>query len=140
MKVAVLSALLCLASVLAAHNTMSRYRTFLRLNDDDYRNHSYVDFNLVGGKNIEALSCRSDLGTCCQDNHTGDWYYPDGEKLSNNRSSSDIYIARAFKSVQIRRQNNATTAGIYRCEIETSKENGDSREILYAGLYSSGGK
>ena len=140
MKAAVLSTLLCLLSVLAVDNKMPRSQTLLRLFDDIFPNHSYVDFNVVGDLYIEALNCRSDLDDCCQGNYTGDWYFPDGERLSNIRTFSDIYIARAFKSVQVRRQNNATTAGIYRCEIETSKENDNSREILYAGLYSSGGQ
>ena len=119
---------------------MLRYRTFLRLLTNEFPNHSYVDFNLVGDRSNNSVGCRSDLDECCRKNYTGDWYFPDGKKLSTNRSSSDIFVGRTVRLVQVRRQNNATTAGIYRCEIETSIENGDSREILYAGLYSSGGE
>ena len=136
-----MSVLLCLVSVLVAGNTLPWSEAFLRLLDKEYffPNHSYVDFNLVG----RALVCRSDLETCCEENqtHTGDWYFPNGERLSNDSEFSDVYVVRAKRNVEMHRRNNATTvrAGIYRCEIETSAANGDSREILYAGLYSSGG-
>ena len=139
-RATVLGALLCLVFVLVAGNARpSRSPAFLRLLDNVFHNHSYVDFNLVGSTFTEALWCRTDLETCCQKNHTGDWYFPNGETLSNDSKFSDIYVSRSDTNVELRRQNNATTAGIYRCEIETSRENGDSREMLYAGLYSSGG-
>ena len=119
---------------------MYKIEAFLRLFDNVFHNHSYVDFNLVGSTFTDALWCRTDLNTCCIDNHTTDWYFPNGERLSNDSDSSDIYVVRSKSNVELRRRNNATTAGIYRCEIETSVENGDSLETLYAGLYSSGGQ
>ena len=117
----------------------SRSPAFLRLLGNVFHNHSYVDFNLVGRTSTEALVCQTNLETCCQENHTGDWYFPSGERLSNDSELSDIYVNRSDTNVALHRQNGATTAGMYRCEIETSRQNGDSRETLYAGLYSSGG-
>ena len=136
LKAAVWSVLLCLVS---AGNTGPPSKASFRLFGNEFHNHSYVDFNSVGDIDPEALTCRTDLTTCCRDNHTGDWYFPNGERL-NKSELSDIYMARLYRNVQVRRRNNATTAGMYRCEIETSVANGDSREILYAGLYSNGGQ
>ena len=139
LKAAVLSVLLCLVSVLVAGNTLPRSEASFRLFGNEFHNHSYVDFSTVGDRDPEALMCRTDLTTCCRKNHTADWYFPNGDRL-NKSELSDIYMARLDRNVQVRRRNNATTAGIYRCEIETSAANGDSREILYAGLYSNGGQ
>jgi len=146
-RATVSSALLCLVSVLVVGDNVlgnvrpSRSPAFLRLLESVFHNHSYVDFNLVGRTFYEALVCQASVETCCQENHTGtgDWYFPSGERLSNDSELSDIYMNRSNTSVALHRQNGATTAGMYRCEIETSRENGNSRETLYAGLYSSGG-
>ena len=134
MKAAVLSVLL---SVLV--QVKPQGVAFVRFLDRDLRNHSYVDFNLVMGGSA-PVECRTDLRTCCSDIHSGDWYFPDGERLPRNSDFSDIFVARRFRNVQVRRKNFANTTGIYRCEIETSAANNGSRELVYAGLYSSGGQ
>jgi len=134
MKAAVLSVLL---SVLV--QVKPQGVAFVRFLDRDLLNHSYVDFNLV--RNSAPVECRTDLRTCCQsDIHSGDWYFPDGGRLPENPDFSDIFVAHRFRNVQVRRDNFANTTGIYRCEIETSAANNGSRELVYAGLYSSGGQ
>ena len=136
MKTTDLKVLLCFVSVLVEVKLQGV--AFVRFLDRDLRNHSYVDFNLVGGANA-AVECRTDLRTCCSDTHTGNWFFPNGERLPRDPDLSDIFAARRFRIVQVRRKNFVNTTGIYRCEIETSVANNDSREIVYAGLYSSGG-
>ena len=141
MKITTLSVLLCLLSAL--EEVHSQVYPFVRFLGNELQNHSYVDFNLVEANGDASVQCRTDLNTCCREMngpHRGDWYFPNGEILLDNDGNFDVYESERSRNVQVRRRNNATTAGIYRCEIETSAANGDSRGIVYAGLYSSGGQ
>ena len=126
--------------VFALVEVYSQTVPFVRFFDVALPNHSYVDFNLVGTGSGDSVQCHTDLPTCCRPElcrYRGDWYFPSGEILNGD---SNIYERVRSGNVQVRRQNNATTAGIYRCEIETRAANGDSRETVYVGLYSSGGE
>ena len=138
MKATDFSVLLCTCLISVLVQVKPQGVAFVRFLDIDLRNHSYVDFNQVRGGSA-PVECRTDLRTCCSDIHRGDWYFPNGERLPRNPDFSDIFVARRFRNVQVRRQNSANTTGIYRCEIETSVANNDSRDIVYAGLYSFGG-
>ena len=141
MRISILSMLPCLFSALV--EVHPQVYPFVRFLDVDLQNHSYVDFNLVGAAGDISVQCCTDLDTCCREMngpHRGDWYFPNGETLLDVDGNFDVYESKRTSNVQVRRQNNATTAGIYRCEIETSAANGDSRGIVYAGLYSSGGQ
>ena len=109
-------------------------------------NHSYVDLRLVGNALDGSVQCHTDLVSCCsgrQGIHRGDWYPPGSDtRLPFN---SDIYESRAAQRVDLRRRNNADMpSGIYRCDIQTNAVHNDSdirvREILYVGLYASGGE
>ena len=116
---------------------------FVRFLGVDFSNHSYVDLTLVGSAEDggDSVQCHTDLGSCCNSaagGDFGDWYYPNGDRLSG-----DIYMYefRAAQRVDLRRKNNASTSGIYRCTIETNAVNDDDgRETVYAGLYASGGE
>ena len=134
MKTKDLRVLLCLLSALVAVN--SQTFPFLRFMGTDLPNHSYVDFNLVGKVRNTGVECHSDLRRCAK----ADWYFPNGENLHGDLRIFDIFEAYRFKNVQVRRKNGAETGGIYRCDIETSAGNNGSRDTLYAGLYSSGGR
>ena len=141
MRISILSMLPCLFSALV--EVHSQVYPFVRFLYVELQNHSYVDFNLVGAASDISVQCRTDLDTCCREMngpHRGDWYFPNGEILLDYDGNFDVYESERTSNVQVRRRNNATTAGIYRCEIETSAANGDSRGIVYAGLYSSGGQ
>ena len=87
-------------------------------------NHSYVDLSLVGsaGSGSDSVQCITDLSTCCsgaQGAHRGDWYFPDGTRLS--LFYGDIYESRGSQRVNVRRRNNANSpVGIYRCGIPTT--------------------
>lgn len=138
MKATHLCILLCLLSVLV--KVKPQGVASIRFLDRDLSNHSYVDFNLVGEAG-EGVECRTDLSTCCNSGiHSGNWYFPNGERLTRDADLADIYMARRFKNIQVRRKNSADTAGIYRCVIDTSYTSDGGREIVYVGLYSSGGQ
>ena len=113
-------------------------------------NHSYEDLTLVGTDNSDPgniVSCHTDLNTCCgpsQGDHRGDWYFPNGSILEISRFGGDIYRTRGNMRVNLRRRNNAMSpSGIYRCDMQTVAVHDDIdlsvREIVYVGLYASGG-
>ena len=114
-------------------------------------NHSYVDLSLVGHHDdgLNSLQCHTDLVTCC--NRTlgadrGDWYFPSGDRLQFVGYPGYIYESRRSQRVDLRQRNNGDTSGIYRCAIETNAVRSDNmteitaREIVNAGLYSTGGR
>ena len=138
------SLLLCLLSALVeVHSQTVPYVSFMGTN---LPNHSYVDLTLVGrledgGDNVQ---CHTDLATCCgnpQGPDRGDWYFPNGDRLQFSNGPDDIYEGRGAQHVYLRRRNNGDSSGVYRCDIETEAVNDDDgREIVYVGLYASGGQ
>ena len=111
-------------------------------------NHSYVDLSLVGhdDSGSDSVQCHTDLSTCCsagQGVHRGDWYFPNGTRMS---FSGDIFERREAQRVELRRRNSATSpVAIYCCDIPTTavhdNYNISVRDIVYVGLYTaSGGK
>ena len=139
MKTKVLSVLLCLVSVLV--EIYPQTFPFLRFMGTDLPNHSYVDFNLVRKVMNTGVECHSDLRCCAKaEIRVADWYFPNGEKLHGDSKVFNIFQAYRIKNVQVRRKNSAETGGMYRCDIETSAGNNDSRKTVYVGLYSSGGQ
>ena len=152
MNATAFSVLLCLLSALVeVHSQTAPYVSFMGTN---LPNHSYVDLTGAGNAldGMNSVQCHTDLGTCCnrtQGDDRGDWYAPNGEileRLNFNNDSGDIYEFRTAQRVDLRRRNSGNTSGIYRCTIETnavkSDNNNDTttREIVYVGLYASGGK
>ena len=122
MKITTLSVLLCLLSAL--EEVHSQVYPFVRFLGDELQNHSYVDFNLVGASGSASVQCYTDLDTCCREMngpHRGDWYFPNGEILLDSDGNFDVYESERTSNVQLCRRNNATTAGIYRCEIYRDK-------------------
>ena len=144
MKATVMSVLLCLLSALVeVHSQTVPYVSFMGTN---LPNHSYVDLTLVGidVNGSDSVQCHTDLSTCCsaaQGADRGDWYFPNGMRLNFNEKGNDIYEHREAQRVNLRRRNNRDISGIYRCTVETSAVHNDSgQEIVYAGLYASGGE
>ena len=104
-------------------------------------NHSYVDLSTVGNSSngSNSIQCHTYLGTCCsssQGSHRGDWYFPNGTRLS---LSGDMYERRGAQRVDLRRNTTTGPTGIYRCDIATSAVHDDTdisvRETVYVGLY-----
>ena len=104
-------------------------------------NHSYVNLSAVG--HDDSVQCHTDLSTCCsmeQGFHRGDWYFPNGTRLSVPPTSDDIYETRGSKTVHLHRSNQ-NTSGIYRCDIATNAVHHDNvsvRDTVYVGLYLNG--
>ena len=114
--------------------------------------HSYVDISQVwnDGSGSDSVQCHTNLNTCCnmaQGPHRGDWYFPNGDRLTVPGGSlplGDIYESRTAQRVDIHRHNNANEpTGIYRCDIPTDADHHDTdnsvRVSVYVGLYTSDG-
>ena len=106
-------------------------------------NHSYVNFSLVDDGR-DSVQCHTDLATCCsrgQGIHRGDWFFPNGSRLSF-RSISDIHESRNDRRVDLHRKISTSPSGMYRCDMETvaSHNKTMTRETVYVGLYADGGR
>ena len=104
-------------------------------------NHSYVDLSTVGSEpdGSDSVQCHTDLSPCCsgrQGPHRGDWYFPDGTRLT---FSGDMYEGRGAQRVDIHQTSATGPTGIYRCDIPTSAVHDvtdtSMRDTVYVGLY-----
>ena len=103
-------------------------------------NHSYVNLNLVG-TGSDSVQCHTDLSTCCssaQGPYRGDWYFPDGDRLTFS-SGDGIFESRVIQRVNLRRKSGVSPTGIYRCDISTNavhhSTDNSVRDTVYVGLY-----
>ena len=132
----------CILCVVVVHSQTAPYVTF---EGTVLSNHSFVNITRVGnsGDGSDTVQCHTDLDTCCsggQGVDRGDWFFPNGNRLPLS-GGGDIYEARVAQRVDLQRTNaNPITNGIYQCTIETNAVNEDGREIVYVGLYASGGE
>ena len=138
--------LLCLFSALVeVHSQTVPYVSFMGTN---LTNHSYMDLNQVGNTEggSDSVQCHTDLSTCCsstQGDDRGDWYFPNGDRLRFAHGPHDIYEYPRAQRVDVNRRNNGDTSGLYRCTIETIAVSGNDSsagEVVYVGLYASGGE
>ena len=101
-------------------------------NNNVIPNHGYVDLGMVGNNSVQ----------CHTGNHSGQWYFPNGDPLQNKSEDGDIYQVEPDMNntrVDLRRSNNADSpTGIYHCKIVVSG-NADGARV-YVGLYINGGK
>ena len=126
------------------HSQTAPYVSFM---GETLPNHAYVNLSLVGsdGSGSDSVQCHTDLDTCCNVDHHGDWICPGREeRLPFSNEDGDIYEVRGDQRVDLHRRNNADMpSGIYRCDIPTNAVHNDSdisvRESVYVGLYASGG-
>ena len=110
-------------------------------------NHGYVDLSLVGSAEdgSDSVQCHTDLTTCCTSGLAAadrpDWYFPNGNWVEFISGGGDIFNRRGAQRIDLHRRNNTVTpSGIYRCEIPTDDgDGGFMREIVYVGIYGSGG-
>ena len=147
MKFPPLLVLCLLWSLVGVHSQTFPYVSFM---GNTLPNNSYVDFNLVGtkhtGSDNNTVKCHTDLSTCCsrqQGPHRGDWYYPNGTRLPFSDSPGVLYMLHKPQFVNLYRDGNGPTSGIYHCTIATNAVHEDSNqhlgESVYVGLYTSGG-
>ena len=140
--------LVLLWSLVEVHSQTVPYVSFM---GENLPNHAFVNLSLVENAidGSDSVQCHTDLTTCCGSNQgadRGDWYFPSGGRLPFN-TPNIVYELRTAERVDLRRNGNADMpSGIYRCTIETNAVNSDdntdttTREIVYAGLYATGGK
>ena len=140
--------LVFLWSLVEVHAQNVPYVSFM---GETLANHSYVNFSLVGDAldGSDSVQCHTDLDSCCsmdQGPDHGDWYFPSGDKLSFNMPNV-VYEKHVAQRVDVCRSGYADMpSGIYRCAIGTNAVYSDdgtdttTRETVYAGIYSTGGK
>ena len=110
-------------------------------------NHGYVDLGTMKTNYYNSVWCRTDLTTCCtsqEGDHRGQWYFPDGQPVTENEVT-DFYVREWSKAVTLRRRNSATSpTGIYHCEIPIVAVHNDTNTSVeasvYVGLYTIEGK
>ena len=133
-------------SLVEVHSQTFPYVSF---NGQTLANNSYVDLSLVGNdrSGSDSVQCHTDFSTCCknaQGSHRGDWYFPNGTRLSFT-GIGVIYETRVAQRVNLSRTHGTSRTGIYRCDIPTNAVHDDTdisvRDTVYVGLYTaSGGK
>ena len=103
-------------------------------------NNSFVDLNLVGNDDSNAIVCHTDLTTCCRESEGqshGEW-----QRVGKTQLPYPLYQSNGTRAVELRAYENQFTGsdyyyrGIYRCAIETTAVNGHmGRASVYIGLY-----
>ena len=94
----------------------------------------------------DSVKCHTNLTTCCSGSdgiHRGDWYFPDGTRLPFPQSTG-IFEARDSHRVDLRRNIDGLTSGIYHCDIPTNavydiNDTSVRDRPVYVGLYASDG-
>ena len=107
-------------------------------------NHSYVDFNQVGGEldGSDSVRCRTELVMCCsgtQGNLRGDWFFPSGAVLPFPGGGNDPFEGRVARAADLRRTSELTPSGLYRCNIAFDADDPSAMQTFYVGIYNNGG-
>ena len=86
------------------------------------------------GDGDQRLLCATDRKLCCFAESDGDWYLPNGTRISHLASSTQaFYVSRGNQTIGLNSQNvNEFPTGIYRCEL-TDDDNVTNH--LYVGIY-----
>ena len=71
--------------------------------------------------NDDALLCFTDLNECCTSDTAqvaGNWFFPNGSKIRNQTTNSNIYVERGPSVVGLYLDDGEKIpVGLYRCEI-----------------------
>ena len=142
MKITLMVLLCLLYALVVVYPHEVPYISFMGTN---LPNHSFINLTLVGESSSDGVHCHTDLITCCsrkEGRDRGDWYYPSGDVLNFSKGTFKEFQNREAKRVDLRRRGSQTlTQGVYWCDIETNAVNNQSgNEIIYAGLYTTGGQ
>ena len=114
---------------------------FISFQGQTLANHSYVDFNQVGGAVGNSVRCRSELDMCCSRTQGilhGDWFFPNGDVLPFP-GNGDPYEGRGAQTVDLHRYTEVSPSGIYRCDIAFDSDEPLAKETFYVGVYNDGG-
>ena len=116
---------------------------YISIGGETLPSHAFVELSDVGSTVDVSLQCHTDLSTCCsgaQGIHRGDWYFPDGTRLSFPSVTEGVSMSRGARRVSLIRTNSVSDveSGIYRCEIPTTFDP-STREVVYVGIYNTAG-
>ena len=110
---------------------------WLTLNNVQYTNNSVVTIRDIGTGSA-ALLCTTTNSDCCSSgNPTSQWYFPSGSQVPNlglSPPSMTFFRTRSRSpgAVRLNRNSEATTTGVFRCDIPDGS--GDLQS-LYVGIY-----
>ena len=99
-----------------------------------YQNNSIVILEDIG-EGDDALFCLTNQAACCKSmdgNVLGNWYFPNGTRVSSSRVGWDFYRNRNQMVVRMHRRRGGVE-GIYRCVIPDAM---NVTQTIYIGVYS----
>ena len=108
----------------------------LTLNNVQYTNNSVVTITDIGTDGA-ALICTTTHQGCCLSNDRSHWYFPNGSQVQRSESlpyyrTRTYYRNDGSATVRLHRNPEATTTGIFHCDIlDTSGE----LQSIYVGIY-----
>ena len=123
------------------NSTLYRYLVlltdvYLSLDDDIIPNHGYVEISRIGSTDDSALLCHTNNppppGSA---NSGGDWWAPDGTRVSGT-DVPGVIRNRAAMVARLWRASGTPLEGIYQCTIEDATS---TVQMVYVGLYNTGG-
>ena len=98
---------------------------YFELNGKVYFNNSLVSISDIG-EGYQALLCKTNKVDCCAEppNRFGEFYYPDGKRVSIAKEGNDFYRNRGKQQIRLnlRRPGTAGHTGEYRCAIPDSSD------------------
>ena len=101
-----------------------------------YQNNSIVTQEDIGERD-NSLLCVTTLTGCCRTIYTvtglalGQWYFPNGTRVSSSGNQWDFYRDRGHMVVRLNRRRGGVE-GIYHCEIPDSMI---VTQTIYIGVY-----
>ena len=105
------------------------------LRNTTYQNNSNVILEDIG-EGGDALLCMTNYTGCCQTTQTqsssGNWFFPNGTRVSSLGNNSDMYRTRGQMVVRLHHRGGGEE-GIYRCEIPDSMH---VTQSIYIGVFS----
>ena len=104
-------------------------------NGDIIPYYGYVEINDIGSNGDTALLCHTNQPPPPGGAHSGgDWYGPDGTRVSGS-DVPGFTRNRGAMVVRLKRTSGGPPEGIYRCEITDAES---APQTVYVGLYHTG--
>ena len=111
------------------------------LDGTTYQNNSLVTLEDIGESDKDALLCITKLTSCCRSSNTsengsakGNWFFPNGTRVSSIFHQWDFHRTRDQMAVVMHRIRGGVD-GIYHCTIPDST---NVFQTIYIGVYTSG--
>ena len=87
------------------------------------------------GEGVDALLCVTDQTACCRppysDSAFGNWFYPNGTRLSSSGSNWDFHRTRGQMVVALYRRRGGVD-GVYHCMVPDAM---NVTQTIYIGVY-----